>query len=103
MSDCPAPLPTRRLPPAGCLRLSGRSALAIARGISDVDAARDGDGPPVAVLHIEGAEAIDPALEALELWYAAGLRSLGPVWSRPNAFGEGSRSRSPSSPDTARA
>ena len=46
-------------------------------------------GPPAAVLHLEGAEAIDPGLEALELWYAAGLRSLGPVWSRPNAFAHG--------------
>ena len=42
-----------------------------------------------AVMHHEGAEAIDPGLEALELWYAAGLRSLGPVWSRPNAFAHG--------------
>jgi membrane dipeptidase len=52
------------------------------------------------VLHIEGAEAIDPELEALELWHAAGLRSLGPVWSRPNAFGEGVPFAFPSSPDT---
>jgi membrane dipeptidase len=51
-------------------------------------------------LHLEGAEAIDPGLEALELWYAAGLRSLGPVWSRPNAFGHGVPFISPSSPDT---
>ena len=72
----------------------------IARGISDFDAARDSDGPPVAVLHLEGAEAIDPGLEALELWYGAGLRSLGPVWSRPNAFGHGVPFVSPSSPDT---
>ncbi len=37
---------------------------------------------------------------ALETWYAAGLRSLGPVWSRPNAFGHGVPFISPSSPDT---
>jgi membrane dipeptidase len=54
----------------------------------------------VAVLHLEGAEAIDPGLEALDFWHAAGLRSLGPVWSRPNAFGEGVPFISPSSPDT---
>jgi membrane dipeptidase len=72
----------------------------IARGIADVDAARDSDGPPVTVLHLEGAEAIDPGLEALELWYAAGLRSLGPVWSRSTAFGHGVPFMSPSSPDT---
>ena len=47
-----------------------------------------------------GAEAIDPDLEALELWHAAGLRSLGPVWSRPNAFGHGVLFAFPSSPDT---
>jgi membrane dipeptidase len=72
----------------------------LARGVADLDSARDDDGPPVAVLHLEGAETIDPALEALDLWYAAGLRSLGPVWSRPNAFGHGVPFISPSSPDT---
>jgi membrane dipeptidase len=72
----------------------------VARAISDLDAARDGDGPPVTVLHLEGAEAIDPGLQALELWYGAGLRSLGPVWSRPNAFGYGVPFIFPSSPDT---
>ncbi|HTT93584.1 MAG TPA: dipeptidase [Solirubrobacterales bacterium] len=55
--------------------------------------------PPVAVLHLEGAEAIDADLEALDFWYAAGLRSLGPVWSRPNWFGHGVRFRYPSTPD----
>jgi membrane dipeptidase len=73
----------------------------LARGAGDLDAAvADPAGPPVAVLHLEGAEAIDPGLESLELWYAAGLRSLGPVWSRPNAFGHGVPFISPSSPDT---
>jgi membrane dipeptidase len=51
-------------------------------------------------MHLEGAEAIDPGLDALELWYAAGLRSLGPVWSRPNAFAHGVPFAFPSSPDT---
>jgi membrane dipeptidase len=32
--------------------------------------------------------------------HAAGLRSLGPVWSRPNLFGHGVPFRCPSSPDT---
>ena len=53
-----------------------------------------------AVLHIEGAEAIDPNFELLDVLYEAGLRSLGPVWSRPNAFGHGVPFRCPSSPDT---
>lgn len=74
--------------------------LTIARTIADIDAARDGEGPPAAILHLEGAEAIDPALESLEHWYAAGLRSLGPVWSRENEFGHGVPFISPSSPDT---
>jgi membrane dipeptidase len=72
----------------------------VARAIADIDAARDGDGPPAAVLHLEGAEAIDPGLEALDMWYSAGLRSLGPVWSRPTEFGHGVPFISPSSPDT---
>jgi membrane dipeptidase len=53
-----------------------------------------------AVLHIEGAEAIDPNFEILDVLYEAGLRSLGPVWSRPNAFGQGVPFQCPSSPDT---
>ncbi len=53
-----------------------------------------------AVLHIEGAEAIDANFEVLDVLHAAGLRSLGPVWSRPNAFGHGVPFRCPSSPDT---
>ncbi len=40
-------------------------------------------------LHMEGAEAIDPDLDALEVYHAAGLRSLGICWSRPNRFGTG--------------
>ncbi len=40
-------------------------------------------------LHMEGAEAIDPDLDALDLYHAAGLRSLGICWSRPNRFGHG--------------
>lgn len=52
-----------------------------------------------AVLHIEGAEAIDPKFENLDVLHQAGLRSLGPVWSRPNIFGHGVPFRCPSSPD----
>ncbi len=82
------------------LALDRLGSVRLARTTADLDAAHDGDGPPVAVLHLEGAEAIDPQLEALELWHAAGLRSLGPVWSRPNVFGYGVPFISPSSPDT---
>ena len=53
-----------------------------------------------AVMHLEGAEALDPDLLLLEPLYAMGLRSVGPVWSRPNVFGHGVQFRYPSSPDT---
>jgi membrane dipeptidase len=81
------------------LRLEREGELVVARSIADVDAAFDGSAPPAAVLHLEGAEAIDPGLEALDHWYAAGLRSLGPVWSRANAFATGVQFAFPSSPD----
>lgn len=58
------------------------------------------DGALATVLHIEGAEAIDANFEFLDVLYAAGLRSLGPVWSRSNVFGHGVPFRCPSSPDT---
>jgi membrane dipeptidase len=82
------------------LALERAGGVRVARGVADLDRAHDDDGPPVAVLHLEGAEPIDPGLESLELWYAAGLRSLGPVWSRSNAFAHGVPFISPSSPDT---
>ncbi len=58
------------------------------------------DGVLAAVLHFEGAEAIDTDLNALEVFYQAGLRSLGMVWSRPNAFAHGVPFKFPHSPDT---
>src|SRR5215204_5616553 len=42
------------------------------------------DGVLAAILHFEGAEAIAADLGNLADFYAMGLRSLGPVWSRPN-------------------
>jgi len=53
-----------------------------------------------AVLHFEGAEAIDPELDALHVFYQAGLRSLGIAWSRPNAFAHGVPFMFPRTPDT---
>ena len=52
-----------------------------------------------AILHLEGCEAIDPEFHALDVLYAAGLRSLGPVWSRPTIFGNGVPFRFPATPD----
>jgi membrane dipeptidase len=71
----------------------------LVRGPGQLDAARE-EGVLAAVMHLEGAEAIDPGLEALDLWHAAGLRSLGPVWSRPNVFAHGVPFAFPRSPDT---
>ncbi|MDW8058667.1 MAG: dipeptidase [Thermomicrobium sp.] len=42
-----------------------------------------------AILHFEGAEAIDPEFAVLRLAHRLGLRSLGLTWSRPNIFAEG--------------
>lgn len=52
------------------------------------------------VLHFEGAEAIDEDLSNLEKYYELGLRALGLVWSRPNAFGCGVHFEFPHTPDT---
>lgn len=57
-------------------------------------------GTHAAILHFEGAEAIDPDLNSLEVFYRAGLRSLGPVWSRPTIFAHGVPFAYPRSPDT---
>ena len=52
------------------------------------------------IMHVEGAEAIGEDFDGLEVLYNAGLRSIGPVWSRPTRFGHGVPFRFPSSPDT---
>lgn len=57
-------------------------------------------GRVTAILHLEGAEPLAADLTDLEGWYARGLRSVGLVWSRANAFAEGVPFRFPSSPDT---
>lgn len=56
------------------------------------------DGVLAAVPHLEGAEAI-VHLEVLEVLHALGLRSLGLVWSRPNAFATGVPFAFPGTPD----
>jgi membrane dipeptidase len=71
----------------------------ICRSVGDIEQALN-DGVLAPVIHIEGAEAIDAEFDALHVLHAAGLRSLGPVWSRPNAFGHGVPFKCPSSPDT---
>ena len=83
------------------LRIAERSEgrVRLARSVADIRAAKAA-GAHAPVLHIEGCEAIDADLKMLDVLYAAGLRSLGPVWSRSNIFGHGVPFRFPSSPDT---
>ncbi len=80
-------------------RLERAGAWKICRNSKDIEAA-EADGRFAAVLHMEGCEAIDADLAALDVFYAAGLRSLGPVWSRNTVFGHGVPFAFPSSPDT---
>jgi len=93
-----------------------RTAIAIAAGLFRIEAESGGqlkvvrtagelagclrEGVLAAILHFEGAEAIDPQLDALHVFHQAGLRSIGPVWSRPTAFGHGVPFAFPRSPDT---
>jgi membrane dipeptidase len=71
----------------------------ICRSAADIRHCLD-NGKLAALLHIEGAEGIDPDLTMLDVLYESGLRSIGPVWSRPNIFGHGVPFRYPSTPDT---
>jgi len=63
----------------------------VCRNVDDIQQGIE-DGVLAPVLHIEGAEAIDPNFELLDVLYAAGLRSLGPVWSRRMLSGMACRS-----------
>ena len=81
------------------LRLDRAGAWKLCRSTADIRAAME-QGIFAAVMHMEGCEAIGADLAALEVFYAAGLRSLGPVWSRHNIFGHGVPFAFPMSPDT---
>jgi membrane dipeptidase len=83
---------------AHALAAASNGVIAIARSAAELDRCRAA-GTLAIVLHLEGAEPIDTDLAALDAWYAAGVRSIGLVWSRPSAFGHGVPFRFPSSPD----
>lgn len=51
------------------------------------------------LLHFEGAEPLDLEGFALDLYYAAGFRSLGLTWSRKNLYTQGVPFKFPHSPD----
>ncbi len=77
---------------------SSNNALQVVRTVDDLERCMSRD-IIAASIHFEGAEPVSPDLENLQMFYDAGLRSLGIVWSRPNAFGSGVPIRFPASPD----
>jgi len=79
--------------------LEGDGALKICTTVPEIAKTMQ-SGRMAAIMHMEGAEAIDRDLDALHVLYRAGLRSLGPVWSRPTIFAEGVPFRYPSTGDT---
>ncbi|MCO4316988.1 dipeptidase [Phyllobacterium sp. 21LDTY02-6] len=81
------------------LRMDRAGAWKLCRSTADIRQCME-DDMFAAVLHMEGCEAIGEDLAALDLFHAAGLRSLGPVWSRHNIFGHGVPFAYPMSPDT---
>ena len=85
---------------ADLFRLESQSGgrLKVARTTNELRECLD-NGTVAALLHFEGAEAIDPGLDSLPAFYEQGLRSLGVVWSCPNAFATGVPFRFPGSPD----
>jgi membrane dipeptidase len=96
------PLPSLKIAnemAAIALRLDRAGAWRLCRSVKDIRKAIE-DGVFAAVMHMEGCEAIGADLAELEVFYAAGLRSLGPVWSRHNIFGHGVPFAFPMSPDT---
>ncbi len=70
----------------------------LCRSVADIRAAMK-SGAVAAVTHMEGAEALAADLDGIEELHARGLRSVGPVWSRPNVFGHGVPFRFPSHPN----
>ena len=72
--------------------------LTICKSVAEIRATMAA-GRIAAILHMEGAEPIAD-MDALHVWHAMGLRSLGPVWSRPTRYGHGVPFAFPSSPDT---
>jgi membrane dipeptidase len=79
---------------------SDEGAVRVVGDYDDLEATLDDSEAIAAIPHLEGAEAVAPDLSNLDFLYAAGVRSIGPVWSRPNEFGHGVRFEYPGTPDT---
>jgi membrane dipeptidase len=84
---------------AGLFKLESEGGLQVVRTADEIEGCLR-NGAIAAILHFEGAENLGPDAGALEGLYDTGLRSLGLVWSRPNAYAHGVPFRFPSSPDT---
>jgi membrane dipeptidase len=81
------------------LEAEPEGALKVARTAAEIEACLR-SGVLAAVLHFEGAENLGQDPAALGELYERGLRSLGLVWSRPNAYAYGVPFEFPASPDT---
>lgn len=103
----PAPLPLEVAQPVALsmaghlmwMERASRGRFRICRSAAEIRGSMAA-GVIAGVMHMEGAEAIDARLDALFAFHAMGLRSLGPVWSRPTIFGHGVPFAFPSDPDT---
>lgn len=69
-----------------CARSGG--ALFPLRTPADLARARKGESL-AALLSLEGAEALEGSLDAVDEFYARGVRAIGITWSRRNPFGRG--------------
>ena len=81
------------------LAAASNGAIRIVRTVADLEQSI-ADGTFAVEIHIEGAEPLDADLDSLDAYYAAGLRSIGIVWSRTNLFGHGVPFAFPGSPDS---
>jgi len=95
-----AALPTILSQMSQLLRLIDRSAgqLQLLRSVADLEACLRDDRLGL-IMHFEGADPIRADLTELRVFYEAGLRSLGIVWSRPTVFGYGVMFRGPTPED----
>lgn len=71
----------------------------VVRTAAELQACLDG-GIFAVLIHFEGAEPLDPDGHALDVFHAAGLRSVGLTHSRRNRYAQGVPFKFPHSPDT---
>jgi membrane dipeptidase len=81
------------------LERESEGACKIVRSAAEIQQCMD-DGTFAILLHFEGAEPLDFEGDALEVFYAAGVQSVGITHSRRNRYATGVPFKFPSSPDT---